>query len=80
MTASLSPNSHALYVFLEDFFLARFFNILTEFSIFTIHTTDEIFETSVAVLGFPAWLKTEFCCFEMGSFFSHNLLYIKLES
>ena len=30
--------------------MARFFNILTEFGIFTIHTTDEIFETLVAVL------------------------------
>ena len=85
MTASLSLTSHVLDVFLKVIFrhvfvrITPLFNILTEFGIFTKHTTDEIFETSAAALGFPAYFKTEFCCFEMGSFFSYNLLYIKLE-
>lgn len=68
--------SHFRHVFAR---ITPLFNILTEFGIFTKHTTDEIFETSAAALGCPAYIKTEFCCFEMGSFFSYNLLYIKLE-
>ena len=59
--------------------MARLFNILTEFGIFTLRRIDEIFETSVSVLSCLAWFKTEICYFKMGSFFSYNQLYNKIE-
>ena len=78
MRAGLSLPSHVLDVFLKVNFrhvfarMARLFNILTEFGIFTLRRIDEIFETSVSVLSCLAWFKTEICYFEMGSFFSYN--------